>query len=47
MTMDIYEAISTHRGGRRGQDDVIPSDPIFLNIMHNNLHYSKVVQNPA
>ena len=46
-------AHSTHRGGGRGQDDVTPSgnqiqsDSVFLNIMHNNLHCSKVVQNPA
>jgi len=25
----------------------VQSDSIFLNTMHNNLHYSMVVQNPA
>jgi len=54
--MDVYEAVSTHIGGGRGQDDVAPqgfvgnqvqSDSIFLNTMHNILHYRKVVQNPG
>ena len=48
--MDVYEAISTHRDGGQGQYDVIPqgcvgnqvqSDSIFLNTMHNNLHYGR------
>ena len=26
-TMDVYEAISTHRDGGRGQDDVTPLGP--------------------
>ena len=51
--MDIHKAISTHRGGGWGQDDIAPrevcvqSDSIFLNTMHNNLHYGKIVQIPA
>ena len=49
-TMDVYEAISTHIDGGRGQEtshrrgfegNQVQSDSIFLNTMHNNLHYGK------
>ena len=55
-TMDVYEAISTHRDGwgakimshhRRCVGNQVQCDSILMNTMHNNLHYRKVVQNPA
>jgi len=54
--MDVYEAISTHRAGggtkmmshHRGcVGNQVQCDSILMNTMHKNLHYSKVVQNPA
>jgi len=37
--------IASHRRGFVGNQ--VQSDSIFLNTMHNILHYGKVVQNPG